>query len=60
MKQIKLKTLISISTMLVFLIISLTTDDLVLSKLSASFAVILGAYSTKELLNLNYDEFEQS
>lgn len=60
MRHIKLKTFFSISTMLVFLIISLTADDLILSKLLASFSIILGAYSTKQLLNINIDELKQS
>ncbi|MFV8344694.1 MULTISPECIES: hypothetical protein [Flavobacterium] len=53
MNQLVIKIAISIVAMIVLLVMALTTHDVINSKVFASFAIILGAYSSYQLSNKN-------
>ncbi|PIF62614.1 MULTISPECIES: hypothetical protein [Flavobacterium] len=58
MNQLVIKIAISLVAMIVLLVMALTTHDVINSELFASFAIILGAYSSNQLSNKNNQNYE--
>lgn len=58
MNQLVLKISVLLLAMIVLLVMALTTHDAINSELFASFAIILGAYSSNKLSTKNKQHYE--